>query len=130
MIEKIKRLIWKVEGMEYNDTSALKNTSFHLIYGKAVIGTLTYNEGHWSFEYDKDFEKISEAAPIMDFPDMKKKYTSKKLWPFFASRIPAINQPYQIRKIAKAKIDQKDPIALLRLFGKDTITNPFRLLVI
>lgn len=130
MIEKIKRLIWKVEGMDYNDSSAMENASFHLIYGKAIIGTLTYKQAQWTFEYDKIFEENSEAAPIMDFPDMKKTYTSKKLWPFFASRIPAINQPYQIRKITKANIDKKDPVALLRLFGKDTITNPFKLLVI
>jgi HipA-like protein len=63
----------------------------------------------------------------MDFPVKEKKYTNEELWPFFATRIPSLNQPYQIKKIENAKISKNDSVGLLKLFGAETITNPFRL---
>jgi hypothetical protein len=62
-------------------------------------------------------------AGIIDFPNVDKVYTNEVLWPFFAARIPSINQPYQVKKIEKAKINRNDPVALLKLFGLETITN-------
>jgi hypothetical protein len=65
--------------------------------------------------------------PITDFPDKQKIYTNQQLWPFFASRIPTLNQPYQLKKIERAKINKNDSVGLLKLFGSETITNPYRL---
>jgi hypothetical protein len=66
----------------------------------------------------------------MDFPDKNKVYTNDQLWPFFASRIPSLNQSFQFKKIHKANVKQDDSVGLLRLFGNKTITNPFRLLAL
>jgi hypothetical protein len=66
----------------------------------------------------------------MDFPDPEKVYINEQLWPFFASRIPSLNHPFQLKMIRKANISKDDSVGLLRLFGNETITNPFRLLAI
>lgn len=119
--------IWKVEGMDFKDNPTDSQGVFRLVYGKQLIGELTYSKGVWNFEYSSEFKRNSVAQPIMDFPDKEKKYTNEQLWPFFATRIPSLNQPYQIKKIEKAKISKNDSVGLLKLFGAETITNPFRL---
>jgi hypothetical protein len=94
--------IWKVEGMDFKDNPTDSQGVFRLVYGKQLIGELTYSKGVWKFEYSSEFKRNSFAQPIMDFPDKEKKYTNEQLWPFFATRIPSLNQPYQIKKIEKA----------------------------
>ncbi len=126
MIGVLKK-IWKVEGMDYKDNPTDSQGFFRLLYCKQLIGELTYSNGKWSFEYSTDFINNRFAQPIIDFPDKNKKYTNEELWPFFATRIPSLNQPYQIKKIEKANISKNDSVGLLKLFGTETITNPFRL---
>lgn len=72
------------------------------------------------------FQKQNEFRAIIDFPDKGKEYTSDELWPFFTARIPTLNQPYHFKKIARANADKDDPVQLLRIFGNETITNPYR----
>lgn len=129
MIEKIKKILWKVDGMDFADNPPVSKGVFHLKYGNLLIGILTYDNNKWTFEYSKDFTK-QNIKPIIDFPDTEKVYNNKQLWPFFATRIPSLNQPFQFKRIEKAKIDKKDSVGLLRLFGNETITNPFQLLAI
>ena len=119
--------IWKVEGMDYKDNPPGTQGIFRLMYGKQLIGELTYVDGVWKFEYSDDFRSNSFAMPIMDFPDKQKIYTNQQLWPFFATRIPSLNQPYQLKKIERANINKNDSVGLLKLFGSETITNPYRL---
>ena len=126
MIGVLKK-IWKVEDMDFKDNPADSQGFFRLLYGKQLIGELTYSNGKWSFEYSSDFKSNRFAQPIIDLPDKEKKYTNEELWPFFATRIPSLNQPYQIKKIEKANISKNDSVGLLKLFGSETITNPFRL---
>jgi HipA-like protein len=119
--------MWKVEGMDYQNNPTGKQSVFRLVYGKQLIGTLSYLDGIWEFKYSDEFKANASFQPIMDFPDKEKSYTNEELWPFFATRIPSLNQPYQIKKIEKANISKNDPVELLKLFGNETITNPFRL---
>ncbi|MCD4794485.1 MAG: HipA N-terminal domain-containing protein [Bacteroidales bacterium] len=126
MINKIKKL-WKTEEMEFSDTPENSNGEFHLKYQNIIIGILTYADGRWLFKYTDDFKKL-KIKPITDFPDKDKEYKDNQLWPFFAARIPAINQPYIYKKINEANINEKDSVELLKLFGHKTITNPFELL--
>lgn len=126
MINKIKSFIWRTDGMEFNNPRVITEAVFHLFYGKLKIGTLTYKSNLWKFEYSEEF-KQSTLNTIIDFPDKNRVYENEELWPFFATRIPTINQPYQIKKIRKANIDENDSVGLLRLFGNETITNPFQL---
>ncbi|MDZ7739083.1 MAG: HipA N-terminal domain-containing protein [Bacteroidales bacterium] len=130
MIEKLKNILWKVDGMEFNDNPAGSEGAFQLKYGKQVIGILSYEDNQWTFKYSDEFRKGTELNPIIDFPDTEKIYINDQLWPFFASRIPSLNQPFQLKKILKANIRKDDSVGLLRLFGNETITNPFRLLAI
>lgn len=129
MIEVLKK-IWKVEGMEFKDNPAGAQGVFHLVLGNRVIGILSYLDNEWKFEYSDEFKKSKFTQPITDFPNIEKVYTNTQLWPFFATRIPSLNQPYQIKKIERANINKNDSVGLLKLFGNETITNPFRLVSI
>jgi len=119
--------IWKVDGMDYNDNPTDTHATFHIVYEKQVIAVLNYNGNVWEFKYTQEFIQNPVTKPIADFPDVNRTYTSKKLWPFFASRIPSINQPFHLKKIRKANIREDDSIGLLKLFGRVTIANPFKL---
>ncbi|MCK9616673.1 MAG: HipA N-terminal domain-containing protein [Lentimicrobiaceae bacterium] len=127
MIEKLKKILWKVDGMEFTDNPVGSKGAFQLKYGKQVIGILSYENNQWTFEYSDEFKKNQVINLIIDFPDPNKVYTNEQLWPFFASRIPSLNQSFQFKKIDKANIKQDDSVGLLRLFGNETINNPFRL---
>lgn len=127
MITKLKNLIWKTDGMNFIDAPTNSKGLFQLVYGDHLIGTLKYEDGTWTFQYSDDFKKNPDLNPIINFPDKQKVYNSPELWPFFATRIPALNQPYQFKKIAKANANKEDSVALLKIFGSETITNPYRL---
>ncbi len=125
---KLKHLFWKEEGMDFIDNPVGKSCTFSLTYKNFIIGYLSYNNGSWEFKYSEEYKRTRPISPIIDFPDIDKIYKQERLWPFFAARIPALNQPYQIKKIKKAKVDKDDAVGLLKVFGKETITNPFLLL--
>ncbi|MCF8219507.1 MAG: HipA N-terminal domain-containing protein [Bacteroidales bacterium] len=127
MIRKLMSNIWKVEGMDYKDNPGDAHATFNVVYEKQVIAVLSYNGNVWQFAYTDEFIQNPVTKPITDFPDVNRTYTSEKLWPFFASRIPVINQPFHLKKIRKANIREDDSIGLLKLFGKVTISNPFKL---
>lgn len=127
MIQKIKRLIWKTEGMEFSNPPSNITGSFNLLYGNISIGTLSFHSGNWHFTYSEEFKNSKTLEPIIDFPDINKEYVNSDLWPFFASRIPTLNQPYHFKKIRQANANKDDSVALLKIFGTDTITNPFKL---
>ena len=129
MINFLKK-IWKVEGMDYKDNPANSSGAFKLTYENQIIGFLEYSKGLWSFQYSDEYKNDSSKQPIIDFPDKEKKYTASTLWPFFATRIPTLNQSYQYKKIKKANIEKNDSVGLLKLFGNQTINNPFLLVSI
>ncbi len=122
----IKKL-WKVVGMDFKDNPTNVEGSFILNYGSRTVGTLTYSKGEWVFKYSEDFRKEQFTNVITDFPDLNKEYKNSELWPFFASRIPTLNQPFQLKKIKKHSVDKTDPVGLLKIFGNETINNPYRL---
>lgn len=120
------RFSWKVEGMDFNETSSSNDALFHLKYNDRIIGILSYNNNEWHFEYTETF-KMLNLAPLSNFPEVDKHYVSESLWPFFATRIPSFNQPFYDKKITKANANKNDSVDLLKLFGKRTITNPYQL---
>ncbi|MBN2890702.1 MAG: hypothetical protein JXL97_02440 [Bacteroidales bacterium] len=125
MIKKLLNM-WKVDGMDYLDNSSRDKTMFEITFKDKLIGILEYDK-KWIFFYSDEFKNNPFITPITDFPDINKKYESNSLWPFFATRIPTLNQPFHFKKIEKAKIDKNDPVALLKLFGSKSISNPFHL---
>jgi HipA-like protein len=120
------KFFWKVEGMDYDDNSSSNSAVFHLKYDGITIGILSFCDEQWHFKYTSDFMNLG-LAPLSNFPDINKDYSSDKLWPFFASRIPSLNQPFYNKKINIYNINVNDSVDLLKHFGKRTITNPYQL---
>lgn len=124
MLKKIKEWI-RPQGLEGASTPLNRKATFVVTYEKKLIGTLTLDHGNWSFSYSDEYKEEKFLAPLFDFPDVDKVYTSDSLWPFFEGRIPGLKQPLIQETIRKEKIDQTDLVALLARFGKRTIANPF-----
>ena len=57
MIDKLKKILWKVDGMEFTDNPAGSKGAFQLKYGKQVIGVLSYENNRWTFKYSDEFRK-------------------------------------------------------------------------
>jgi HipA-like protein len=109
------------------DTPKDLRAHFTLLYGEMEVGYLNFENGIWIFEYSDKFNSQNEIDVLVDFPKKGVKYQSKELWPFFAHRIPGLGQPKVKAIIEKEEIDSKNQIALLKRFGKKSITNPFEL---
>lgn len=90
-----------------------------------VIGTLSYREGYWLFEYSQAFKHQKKFRRLVGFSDLEKAYKSDTLWPFFKLRIPGLKQP-KVREILETEaIDATDEVKLLERFGKRNISNPY-----
>ena len=126
--EGIKRAL-SVPGNQAVVTKEGEKGRFHLWHGALKIGTLSLCGGIWEFEYTPEFkEQVYEGIkPLMGFPDVDKIYEAKELWPSFAVRIPSLEQPSVKEIITDENIDEQSAVQLLRRFGEETISNPFRL---
>lgn len=122
LINKLKSL-WKSESHHSLISKSNQKTIFHLSFDDLLIGVLAFHEGEWFFHYSTEFKSQKTLKPLVNFPSLDKTYTSKELWPFFRIRIPGLGQP-KVKAIAK---DIYDEILLLKIFGKTTISNPFKL---
>lgn len=97
---------------------------FDLMKDDLLVGVLEYANNSWTFKYSPDFIKQTEFAPLVNFPDCQKLYTTgtDQLWPFFSSRIPGMAQ------LRYANDDQKDILTLLQKYGRHVIANPYVLI--
>lgn len=133
MLQKLKDLIFKSQGLEEVTTPTDKRMVFMVMHGTTHVGTLELENGEWAFAYARSFqqnfksEKASTLAPLIGFPDVEKEYRSEVLWPFFAGRIPGLKQPAVKAIIEREHIQENDLAALLERFGKKTIASPFEL---
>ena len=118
----------KLLGREESPLSLDKKVqgSFVLKLNSLTIGHLSCSDGLWKFFYDEDFKRQKDKYhKIVGFPNLNKIYASETLWPFFLIRIPGLRQPLIKEKIKEAKIDPNDELALLKEFGKESISNPY-----
>ncbi len=113
------------EKLRVNDQSG---HAFELKYGDLLVGQLNYRDAQWFFEYSELFKSADNMKPIANFPDLHKQYTSKVLWPFFASRIPSLSRKRVLRQVEIKGIDKNDTIGLLKFFGTKTLSNPYTLI--
>jgi HipA-like protein len=125
MLRKLYNWLAGVEPLPVEEKLALK-----VMYGTREIGTLCADKGEWTFSYSDEFRKQSEIKPIIDFPDVKRQYRSRTLWPFFALRIPSPEQPAVREFIQSQPHEKADEGILLKEFGERSIANPFRLVPI
>ena len=109
--------------IEYDDSMIV----FGLFHNQLRIGTLSFDGVQWTFRYSSAFRKQKRLRPLIEFPHLEKTYQTKDLWPFFELRIPSLRQPSVAQAIAAEQIDPTDEAALLKRFGRRTITNPFEL---
>ena len=106
------------------------NGKFVLKLDTIEIGYLECQEGTWHFYYSDPFKKMDDLYSIPGFPNLDKEYSSKLLWSFFQTRIPGLGQPLIKEILEKENIDKTNELALLKRFGKKTITNPYTLILI
>lgn len=104
---------------------------FRLMYKKDEIGTLEFSNKSWTFIYSDWFKNQSGIQPFANFPDVNREYVSEELPPFFESRLPGITQPQVEAFLRNQKNEQineaETKVALLKKFGRLSITNPFEL---
>lgn len=126
IVQKFKTWFAKEDtemGLPQNEVAA-----FHLTLKDLDVGTLTCEDGIWKFQYTAAFKNVSDIYyPIVGFPDTDQVYQSASLWPFFLIRIPGLKQP-AIREITEREnININNEVALLKKFGRKTISNPYEL---
>jgi hypothetical protein len=101
------------------------------MYKKDEIGTLEFSNKSWTFIYSDWFKNQSGIQPFANFPDVNREYVSEELPPFFESRLPGITQPQVEAFLRNQKNEQinevETKVALLKKFGRLSITNPFEL---
>ena len=117
----LARLFWS-ESQQDMVLAAEDDATFNVNLGKLLVGTLLYSDGMWYFNYSNEFKMQKRILPLANFPNKDKEYSTKDLWPFFASRIPS-NAQLQLDK----NQPKHDMVTLLRQFGRRTITNPYEL---
>lgn len=100
---------------------------FVLALKKLEIGYLSVNNGEWTFEYSEEFKKQGKILPLSNFPNKELVYTSRELWPFFASRIPSSAQLERKLISATSDLVENNEVNLLKKYGQRTITNPYKL---
>lgn len=128
-VKRIKQTLRSWLGQKSNAEPSSKSTyaKFFLEYRNNLIGVLEYQDGEWVFTYSEEFKLQDDLRPIVEFPEVDKKYQSRDLWLFFASRIPSLKQE-TVQEIAEHEsIDLSDETQLLRRFGKRTVANPYKL---
>lgn len=130
MLKKFRNAFFKPEGLEAAKADGDAEATFEVRYGHALVGTLRHTRGQWVFSYSDGFKQGSGMRPIADFPDVAKRYEEKDLWPFFASRIPSLENPRVRIKLHEENVNATDLVGLLRLFGKRTIANPLELVAV
>ncbi len=118
------RLFWS-ESQNEMVLAPNNEATFNVNLGRLLVGTLLYSDGMWYFNYSDEFKLQNRILPLTNFPSKEKEYSSKELWPFFASRIPS-NAQLQIDK----DTPQEDIVTLLRRFGRRTVANPYELLAV
>lgn len=126
MIDALKRFFsFRAEGHEGIDTPSDEEATFLLTFDSLPVAILRLHQGTWEFRYTSEFKSQHALQPLIDFPDGEKVYRASELWPFFMARIPSLAQPKVQEAIAEEGLDQHSDVALLRRFGKKTISNPF-----
>lgn len=133
MKEKLKNILQKLTPWSGDDeflsklNSDNENAKFELLFEDKLVGILEFSEDKWIFEYSKEYKKKQFVLPLINFPDIDKKYEFEELMPFFATRIPNLNQPYHEKKLEKLEGDKTSLVSLLKIFGEKSINNPFEL---
>lgn len=129
MLSVFKRLFSKnQEDAAETHLPVNEQATFQLKVDDITVGILQCEKGNWEFHYTDEFKKhTDEYNRIVGFSDLNKTYRNETLWPFFQTRIPGLKQPAVKEILEKEHIDEDNEVALLKRFGKKTISNPYEL---
>ena len=86
-----------------------------------LVGKLFREQEEFVFRYADEYD----MEPISAFPDTGKVYRSKRLWPFFAVRIPPMDREDMQKKISSHSIEKDQIIEILGSVAKISVTNPY-----
>ena len=126
--ELYKYLKQHSDGHKNFETPKNVHAEFKLKYKSLTIGFLELDDGVWKFSYSEAFKNQDDLRPLVQFPNKDKTYKSEELWPFFTTRIPGLKQPKIQQIIELEDIDRSNEVELLKRFGKETISNPYKLI--
>jgi HipA-like protein len=94
---------------------------------RVEIGVLAKEGPEFVFKYAESFLQRTDLPSLSAFPDRTREYRSRHLWPFFAVRLPPLDRE-DIAEIVRAQaLDPADPMALLAVLGRKTVTSPYEL---
>ncbi len=127
MLGNLRNIFRRHIGIKSVKPSPDSEAIFQLSYKDLMVGTLSLQDGKWTFKYTDAFKAQNRIKPLVDFPDKSKLYSAEVLWPFFLSRIPGLGQPSVREVMQNDRISEGDEVALLKRFGRKTIANPYLL---
>lgn len=105
--------------------SPMMDANFIVKIDDLIVGYLARKNNLWQFKYSNDFKNQKEYYRLVGFSDLNKIYKSEVLWPFFKIRIPGLKQPMIQEIIDSDRLDTTDEAALLKRFGRRSISNPY-----
>ncbi|MDE2825104.1 MAG: hypothetical protein OXI89_02465 [Gemmatimonadota bacterium] len=86
-----------------------------------LVGKLFREQGEFVFRYADEYD----MEPISAFPDTDKVYRSKRLWPFFAVRIPPMDREDMQKQISSGSLEKDQVLEILGSVAKVSVTNPY-----
>lgn len=123
-----RKIFNKPDQDENSPVNTQGESKFAIRLDKIDIGYLEYSDEKWKFNYSDAFRNQDKIHRIVGFSDLNKIYESDILWPFFKVRIPGLKQPLIKDILEKEKIDKNNEVDLLKRFGRNNVSNPYKLL--
>lgn len=95
--------------------------------GLVHVGTLSEENGKFTFRYSLHFASTPGAAPIADFPELDRTYTSGELFPFFAIRLPPTGRSDVKEALRSSGLEPEQTLHVLGKLGHLSVANSYRL---
>ena len=94
---------------------------------RLLVGTLSYADNEYVFQYSEAFKHQSDVPPIAAFANLGEEYRSPVLWPFFTVRLPPTHRADVQKLTAGRNIDTADQVRMLAELGRRSLTSPYDL---
>lgn len=118
----------KDAGNEQLRTENLESAVFMLMDGQREVALISHRDGVWEFRYSDEVRDDDNVIAITDFPDKARVYRSEVPWSFLLARIPSTKRADVMNYLISRNMDTTDTIQLLREFGRQSISNPYKLI--
>jgi HipA-like protein len=90
-----------------------------------VVGDLSQEDGDFVFRYSPSYRSLPDANPLPAFPDLAEEYRARKLFPFFAVRLPPTEREDVKHALRRRGIASSDQLRILGSLAKRGIANPY-----